>query len=428
MPPPEAQALAQLLNECGLDFSSALELLADPKQGVEAMMDLLLQSLLQAVLMEALDNLLGQRQPGIKSPSGMVRFGTQPGIVRLSDRTLRIIRPRARTKATAEAPSKEVLIPAYDQLQSAAAGSKMYEAMVRGLSTRNYEPVVREMAGTVGLSRNSVSKSFITKSEEAFKQLAERRLEKLDILAVFIDGIEVGGQLVLVAVGLDENGYKHALGMREGASENKVAVMSLLEDIVARGLDPAVKRLMVIDGSKALHAGIRAVFGHVPVQRCRLHKLRNVLDQIPDQTCRGQTEAVMKAAFKLPTKEGIAKLTKYAARLATENSAAANSMLEGLDEMFTINTLGCTPLLERKLCTTNLIESPNSTIRKCIGNVKRWHGSAMVQRWTAAALLHAEKTWRRMDGHAGLWMLRQGIQHWAPPGERSGAAAQTMAA
>lgn len=419
MPPPEAKALAKKLHACGLDLSSVLEILADPRRGVESIIDLAVQTFIPSLLMEALDQIVGERQPGKKSPSGMVRFGTQPGLVRLADRSLRIIRPRARTKATAHAASKEVDIPAYHQLQSPAAGAKMCEAMVRGLSTRSYEPAVREMAGTVGLSRNSVSKAFIKKSEDAFKLLAERRLGDLSILAVFIDGIEVGGQLVLVAIGLDDQGFKHVLGMREGASENTVAVMGLLEDIVARGLDPSTRRLMVIDGSKALRAGIRRVFGEVPIQRCRIHKLRNVLDQIVDEECHAQTKAVMQAAFRLPAGEGIAKLTKYASRLATVNRRAANSLLEGLEEMFTINTLGCGRVLERKLCTTNLIESPNSTIRKCIGNVKRWHGAAMVQRWTAAALLRAEKTWRRMDGHKGLWVLKEGIENWAPPGERS---------
>ena len=279
-----------------------------------------------------------------------------------------------------------------------------------GVSTRNYQRILPRMAETVGVSKSAVSREFIEAGEETLKALCERRFEDKDIMIVYIDGIQYGQVHVMAALGVDTQGYKHVLGLREGASENAEVVKDLLSDLVDRGLTPARRRLFVIDGSKALRAGINRVFGsRTPVQRCRIHKARNVLSYLPEDR-KADVEAAMKAAFKLKADEGIAKLDKLAEWLDREYPSAAGSLREGLDEMFTINRLGLPKSLRRCLGSTNVIESPYSGVRSQTRRVKRWRGSSMALRWTASALLSIEKRMRRIMGYQQLWILEAALK------------------
>ena len=192
--------------------------------------------------------------------------------------------------------------------------------------------------------------------------------------------------------------------MQQGATD-AAAAEDLLEQLVARGLDPKTKRLFVVDGAKALRAAINKVFGaQHPVQRCRNHKIRNVCDRLPDEQ-KDQVKAAMRASYKLEAKEGVARLRKLADWLEQESPAAANSLREGLEECFTLNRLGIPPSLHRCLATTNLIESPQSGVRMRTRRVCRWRDAAMVQRWAAASFLATEKNFRRIMGWKDLWQL-----------------------
>jgi transposase-like protein len=214
---------------------------------------------------------------------------------------------------------------------------------------------------------------------------------------------------VLVAVGVDEKGTKHVLGLAEGASENQVVAGGLLEALVRRGLATDRKYLFVIDGSKALRAAIDAVFGtQNPVQRCRHHKLENVMGYLP-KDLKEQTKAAMRAAFRLPAKEGMARLEKQAEWLEREYPSAAASLREGLAEMFTVNRLGLSPSLMRCLVSTNVIESPHSGVRLRTRRVCRWRDGKMVLRWAAAALLMTEQNFRKIMGYRDLWMLKAAL-------------------
>jgi putative transposase len=244
----------------------------------------------------------------------------------------------------------------------------------------------------------------------ACKRLCERRFEGKDLLIVYLDGIQFGQIHVLVALGVDTKGYKHVLGLREGSSENATVVKDLLTDIVSRGLDPGRRRLFVIDGSKALRKAIDEVFGMAnPIQRCRNHKVRNVLDYLPKDR-QENVRCAMKAAFQLPAEQGMAKLKKLSEWLAPEYPSAAESLLEGLAEMFTINRLELPAQLRRCLASTNIIESPNAGIREKTGRVTHWRDGQMVLRWTASALLTLEKRMRRIMSHQQLWMLEAKLQ------------------
>jgi len=331
--------------------------------------------------------------------------GRQRGYVQLAERKLRVSKPRLRRKG--RKGGCEVMIPAYEAMQSSdGVGGRLLEILMRGVSTRNYSAVLPEMAETVGVAKSSVSREFAEASEKALKELAERRFENQDILIMYLDGLILGGHHVVAALGVDPQGVKHVLGLAAGASENATVVKGLLEDVAARGVKPGRRRLFVIDGSKALRSAVDAVFGtDNPVQRCRNHKIRNVLGYLPDHL-RDQVSAAMKAGFRLEPDKGMAQLEKQAQWLDTQCPDAAGSLREGLAEMFTVTRLGLPATLRRCLCTTNVIESPQGTVRQKIGRVRRWRDGAMALRWVASAFLASEKSFRRLMGCQQLWMLQ----------------------
>ena len=294
---------------------------------------------------------------------------------------------------------------------------RMLEILIAGVSTRRYQHVLPEMAETVGVSKSEVSRETIAAGERLLKALAERDLSGLEILALWIDGLQLGPYHVICAVGVDAGGHKHVLGLREGATENAVVAQALLEDLVGRGLDPKRRYLFVVDGAKALRCAIDTVFGaDQPVQRCRNHKLRNVVGHLPEDQ-HEQAKATLRAAFKLDTKEGRAKLEQYASWLEHQWPDAAASLREGIDEMFTINRLGLPSVLRRCLGTTNIIDNGHSAARDRMRRVKNWQSGSMALRWTAAAFDAASKGFRRIMGHEHLWMLKAALEE--PAKDRS---------
>jgi putative transposase len=278
----------------------------------------------------------------------------------------------------------------------------MWEILMLGLSTRRYKDVLPKMADTVGVSKSEVSRHFIEASEEVLKGLMERRLDAWDICIVYLDGIVFGDYHGVAAIGVDTKGCKHVLGLREGASENKVVAKALLEDLVERGLDSQRIRLFVIDGSKALRRAIDAVFGsRNPVQRCRKHKERNVVGYLPEEL-KEQVLSSLRTAWKLSAEKGKARLEKMARWLEQEYPSAASSIREGLDEMFTINELDLPASLRLCLGSTNIIESGFSGTRNRTRRVTNWRDGKMVLRWAASALVSTEKNFRRIQGYQSL--------------------------
>ena len=273
------------------------------------------------------------------------------------------------------------------------------------MSTRHYAAVIPEMAATCGVSKSSVSREFVEASAEKLQELGDRRFEGVDLLVIYVDGVRFGAYHVIAAIGVDGEGNKHVLGLREGATENAVVVKGLLEDLVGRGVKPERRRLFVIDGSKALRQAIDAVFGaNNPVQRCRNHKGENVRGHLPEDL-KDQVKAVMKAAYRQAAEEGMTRLRQQARWLEGEYPSAAASLLEGLEETSTINRLGLPPRLRRCLATTNLIESPHSGLCLRTHRVTNWKQGSMVLRWAATAYLETEQHFRKIIGYRDLWIL-----------------------
>lgn len=395
--------LAEFLVRNGQALLPMMELIEQSRMAIDELIDVMGRASVEAVLQLSARQVAGEPQQG-KARAGEVGWhGSQPGRVNLQERKLRVQRPRLRKKG--RGAGREVLVPAYEAMrQDAATGQRMLEVLLHGVSTRRYERVIPEMAETAGVSRSAVSRETIEASEAVLKQLLERRYEDVDLLVIYIDGMHFGEQCVLAAIGVDSQGSKHVLALKEGATENAEMCKDLLGQLVAQGVDPQRRRLFVIDGSKALRTAINAVFGEAPVQRCRNHKLRNVLGRLP-RAQQGQTGSLMRAAWKLGEKEGMAKFRQIAGWLEHDYPDAARSLMEGLEECFTINRLDIPRSLHRCLATSNVVDNPHSGVRSRTRRVCRWR-PGMPARWSAAAFLQNEKSFRKIMGYRDLWALK----------------------
>ena len=406
----DSSALADVLAKDGQLLLPMLDLIENAQCAIDDLIDVMGRATIEAVLLMSAAQLAGPKQQGKKSDRDILYHGSQKGRVALRERELRVDKPRLRRKGPKEGEPGEVEIPAYRAIREhGGLADRMLEILIAGVSTRRYEQVIPAMAETVGVSKSQVSRETIEAGERLLKDLAERDFSKLDILAVWIDGLQLGSYHVICAVGVDAEGREHVLGLREGATENAVVASALLEDPVRRGLDAERRRLFVIDGSKALRKAIDQVFGDgTPVQRCRNHKLRNVLGHLPEDQ-HEPAKATFKAAFKLDVKEGTAKLEQYATWLEREWPGAASSLREGLDELFTINRLGLPSELRRCLGTTNLIDNGHSALRDRVRRVKNWQSGSMALRWTAVAFDAIAQGFRRIMGYRHLWMLKAAL-------------------
>ncbi len=400
----DTQGLAEYLARYGQLLLPMVELIEASRMAIDELIGILGRASIEAVLQLSAQSVAGQKQQGRKGEE-IGWHGTQSGSVRLSDRKVRIRKPRLRKKG--QGPGGEVDIPAYEAInRQGRLGSRLLEILMCNVSTRNYKKVISEMADTVGVSKSAVSRQFMEESGQELERLAERRFEDVQLLILYIDGLVFGEHHVIGAVGVDADGQKHVLGMPEGASENAATATSLWEDLVERGVDPEQPYLLVIDGSKALRSAINKVFGpNHPVPRCRHHKVKNVCQKLPEDLA-DQVKSVMKAAYRLPWQEGLARLRKQAEWLQGLHPDAAASLREGLEETFTLNRLELSPSLRLCLGTTNIIESPHSGVRLRTGRVSRWRGGRMVLRWVASAFLETEKHFRRIQGYRDLWMLK----------------------
>lgn len=398
------EKLTSFLKKNGQHLLPMVDLMTQSRMAIDELIDSVGRATLETILEISAEQVVGARQPG-KAREGAVRwYGRQPGRVYLGDRKLAVERPRLRRRGRGQ--DKEVMVPAYAALQNRQGMQRrMLDIVMNGVSTRHYQHVIPEMAESVGISKSSVSRETIEAAEAALKELLERRLDDKDFLIIYIDGLRFGEHCVIGAVGVDTEGHKRVLGIHEGATENSAACRDLLQNLVERGLDPEVQRLLIIDGSKALRSAINAVFGaKAPVQRCRQHKLKNVVERLPrDQ--QEQTRSLIRAAWKLDAKEGMARLRKLAEWLRQDYPDAASSLLEGMEECFTINRLKVPPSLHRCLATTNLIESSQSGVRMRTRRVCRWRAD-MPARWAAAAFLATEENFRRVMGYRDLWALK----------------------
>jgi putative transposase len=336
--------------------------------------------------------------------SSCVRWGRQPGYVVFGGQRVSIPRPRVRSRE-----GEEVALDSYARLQHDGRRQRaVREGIVAGLTTRNYHRAVESVLDGYGIEKSSVSREFVQASAAQLQELCERKLGELDLVALLIDGIEIGKQVLVVALGIASSGEKHVLGLWQGATENTTVVKSLLEDLVARGLKQDRRYLFIIDGAKALRAGIEKVFGErAEVQRCQIHKRRNVKDHLPENCQKDYDRRIRNAYAMTHYEEARAELEKIVRQLERINPSAAHSLEEGLEETLTVHRLGVGERLRRTLSSTNPIESCLSTVERVARNVKRWREGDQSLRWTATGLLEAEKRFNRIKGYREIAALNR---------------------
>jgi transposase-like protein len=346
-----------------------------------------------------------------------VRHGAGRGSVVLGGRRVPVARPRARSTDGNEVPLASYrLFAAEDQLTTV-----VMERMLAGLATRRHvaagEPVgraVQEQA--TATSRSAVSRRFIAATKVALAELLNRDLTPLDIKVLMVDGEHLAEHLAVVALAITADGTKVPVGLWEGSTENATVVKALLADLVARGLDATDGLLVVIDGAKALSSAVKAVFGaQAAIQRCTVHKRRNVADHLPEGE-RGWVDTKLGKIFANPDPAaGLRDAKALAAALSRKHPGAAASLREGLEEMFTVTRLGITGSLARTLTTSNPIESMISIARTTNRNVTHWRDGQMVLRWTAAGMLNAQRSFRRVRGFKQMPQLVTALHRHAHP-------------
>lgn len=276
---------------------------------------------------------------------------------------------------------------------------RAYRDLIRGISTRRYAQGVQGFLTGHGVSASTVSRHMVKATARKVEELFSRSLTTLELAVLMIDGVNVGGHTVVIALGIDIKGGKHILGLRQGATENTAVAKGLLEDLIERGLNPERPMLIVIDGAKALRKAVAEVLGeHTPVQRCTVHKKRNVLEHL-SKSDRSWVSRRMSQAYNENDEQKARKgLVALVDQLQKINPSAAKSLLEGLEETLTVQRLHLPEQLKQSLRSTNIIESANNGVRDRSRNVKRWQDGIQIERWTASGLLETEKTFRRIRG------------------------------
>jgi len=341
------------------------------------------------------------------------RWGKTKGKIGFHGGKVAIERPRLRGF-----DGKEQALPSWEGATTEDwLGKWAMNQMLINVSTRKFKRSVRLPEGEVpapkgsGLSKSAASRRFVALSAARLKEWMARDLSGLGLLVLQIDGIHMDEDMTLVAaIGVDANGDKHPLGLVEGATENAATVQALIDNLVERGLDPALPRLFIIDGSKALSKAIRAAFGRdVAIQRCQIHKARNITDRLP-KSMYAQVRRVLRQAWELAD-AGKAEtlLRNLARRLEKDWEGVSASILEGLDEMLTVTKLGLPPELRRSLACTNIIENVMGTVRRVSRNVKYWRSPSMALRWAGAAMQEAAKGFRRLKAYKQLPLLQAAL-------------------
>ena len=333
------------------------------------------------------------------------RHGHDVGTLVLGGRKVRMPKPRARTVA-----GEELELPHWRRFsQEDPLDERVQEQILVGVSTRKYARSLEELPeglAQTGIRRSSVSRRFIARTTRIVEEFLGRSLEAIDLPVIMLDGVHLGDHVLVVALGIDATGKKHVLGVVEGTTESEEVGKSLLRNLSDRGLRVERARLFVIDGGKGLRKAIHSVFGEwALVQRCQVHKARNVLEHLPERQ-RVWVQASLRRAWSAPT-VGRARdlLRTLAGKLHGDHPGAANSIEEGLEETLMLIRLGLVGALHQSLRSTNPIENLQGTIRQVTHNVKRWQGGSMALRWTASALLEAEKSFRRVKGHRDMPQL-----------------------
>src|SRR5450631_3414837 len=413
----ESQRAVKRLEEMAADGNPAVQMVLPMaemggwlRKGVGAVIRQAGLQLMELLMEEEVRDLVGERsQPQPDRTAN--RWGKERGYCVVMGQKVPIDRPRVRTT-----DEKEVRLGAYEMFHRGEPLTEtVWEKLMLGLSTRKYGQAVRQFAEAYGLEKSAISEHFIEASRTKLKEMMERRLEKTRLCALLIDATPFEGQQMVAALGISQDGRKTILGLRQGATENATVVGELLGDLMNRGLDLTEPRLYVLDGGKALHAAVRKYAGEsAPIQRCQVHKRRNVLDHLTDEQ-KPLVAKKLNAAYALEdyaaAKQALNTLHR---ELMDLNPSAARSLGEGMEETLTVHRLHLPMQLRKTMASTNVIESAFSIVEQVCKNVKRWHGGDQRERWVGSGLLVAENQFRRINGYKLIPLLMEELKTLNP--------------
>ena len=378
---------------------------------------------IESVMESEVEQLAGKRSER-QVGRGAYRWGSEQGFCIIDGQKVPVDRPRVRSRQN----DHEIPLGSYALFQKASLLEEtVWHKVMYGLTMRSYKEVVEQFAEAYGLEKSTTSEHFVEASRSKLEQLMKRTLQDVPLTALLVDGTIFKGQHLIVALGIDRLGNKIVLGLRQGAVENAAVVQDLFGDLVERGVDFNQPRLYLLDGSKALRTAVIAYAGDAAfIQRCQVHKIRNVAEYLPEAK-RHAVKFRMRAAYGMEeAADARNALYKLHDELSEENPSAAASLMEGLAETLTLHELRITPRLRRTLSSTNAIESGFSMVETICRQVKRWQGSDHRLRWVASAILFAESKWNKIHGYRHMPVLVKALE--AAWRQRTGKNAAAVAA
>ncbi len=370
---------------------------------------------LSAVLHESAESIAGQKG-GRQSGRAANHWGTTRTELPFGGRRIVIERPRVMSVRDAAGRRHELALPAVEHFKAVdPLPERVVNQILLGVSTRGYEASLEPRPATVrsrGASKSAASRQLVQRTRSTMEEQLGRRLDDVRLIGLYVDGLVVAGQSVVVALGLTEDGSKVPLGLWHGSTENSTVCMALLQDLLKRGLKVEGRVLCVIDGGPGLRKALNDVLGDLAlVQRCQVHKLRNLRDHLPKKS-HAYVLGAMREAYKASNADTARKRLKGVVTWL-ENAGhddAAGSLREGLEETLTVIKLGLPRTLTRSLATTNPIENLMSSVRRVTRNVKRWRGGDMIKRWATLGIFSAQQRFRRIKGHKDMPILVKALR------------------
>src|SRR5271169_1852571 len=413
----EAQRAVRQLEAMAADENPAVQMVLPMaemvgwlRQGVGALIRQAGLRVMELLMEEEVRERVGERnQPQADRTAS--RWGKERGYCVVMGQKVRVNRPRVRTT-----DDQEVRLGSYEMFHRGEPLTEtVWEKLMLGLSTRKYGQAVRQFSEAYGLEKSAISEHFIEASRTKLKNMMERRLDKMRLCALLIDATPFEGQQMVAALGIGEDGRKTILGIRQGATENATVVGELLADLMERGLDFTRPRLYVLDGGKALTAAVKKYAGEsAPIQRCQVHKRRNVLDHLTDEQKSGVATRLNAAYAREDYAAAKQALNALHRELMDLNPSAARSLGEGMEETLTVHRLHLPMQLRKTMASTNVIESAFSIVEQVCKNVKRWHGGDQRERWVGSGLMVAEKQFRRITGYKQIPALMRELAALLP--------------
>lgn len=397
----------------GNDLESALSSMLE--EGGESAASLVLNHLelsrraIEWLMQRETADLAGDRYSHDKPHGGRFsRWGSNPGSVAVGGQKLRVDVPRIRDNESRTTRSPEI----YSHLQQIAEPPlHIMRALMLGLGTRKYRETAEMLLDSIGMSKSSLSEKFVEHSQEILEEFLQRRLDDATYVAMYVDGKVLQSQSMVVAIGITDQGVKRTLGLTQATTENSAVIAVMFRDMIARGLDVDHGLLVVIDGGTGLRKAIDEVFGaYAVVQRCQIHKKRNVLSHLSESD-RSTWDRKLSVLFNCEDHtESSSMADGLCAELQRININAARSLAEGLEDMMTITRLGLHAVFGRCFRTTNIIESVNSSVARYTRHITRWRSADQRMRWTALALMEVEPSWNKIQNYRRLPMLQRALQ------------------